>query len=79
MTKYRREFIFPYGEVLVPIREEVFVKTNNIKQEEVGWLSKALIGKLTRRNEQKKQKEIELLKLDIEIAELNKKLKSAKK
>jgi hypothetical protein len=49
------------------------------KEFEPGWLTKAIIDKLTKKSQAKKQKEIELLRLDIEIAELKKKLEKVKK
>ena len=79
--KYKKKNIFPYGEVLIPENppnEAMFRSDWKIRKEERGWLTKAIIEKLSKRKQEKRKKHIELLKLDIEIAELEKKLNKIK-
>jgi len=91
--KYEKRNIFPYGEVLVPTKEletlekhkrfielrERFIPDLTKDKFESGWLTKAIVDKIKNYEKRKKEKEIELLKLDIEIKQLNKKLKGIKK
>jgi hypothetical protein len=87
--KYEKRNIFPYGEVLVPTKEletlekhKRFIEVNSFgltkDKFESGWLTKAIVDKIKNYEKRKKEKEIELLKLDIEIKQLNKKLKGLK-
>ena len=46
---------------------------------EKGWLTKSIINKFRNKSIERKKREIELLKLDIEKAKLNKELKEIKK
>jgi hypothetical protein len=93
--KYEKRNIFPYGEVLVPkkgiIYDEAFTPKENAiilpyeeikrleRENESGWLTKAIVDKIKNYDKRKKEKEKELLKLDIEIEQLKKKLKGIKK
>jgi hypothetical protein len=50
-----------------------------LPKEEHGWLTKAIVDKIKNYDKRKKEKERELLRLDIEIEQLKKKLERIKK